>query len=185
MMKITFEVTEIPPVFSETDQKIADLHREATRYKGSDWDKAIGLLQEAAELMRKNNTNHLMQQWLRLPLLLQQAGRFDEAMQEFERLLTEVRPKAERELGAYFDLKHIECRTHLDCSRIYDKMRLACKRQKLNDKAQEYQSLFEHHKLEFEKLRQVIDSKDDEEEIVLDLCQPTKKDSDEIVLDLY
>jgi tetratricopeptide (TPR) repeat protein len=157
MMSITIEVTESQPVFSETEQKIAELHREATHYKGSDWDKSIACLQEAAQLMRQHHTSHLMEQWLRLPLFLQQAGRFDEAMQEFEQLLSEAPAKAEKELAAYFGDAHIKCRIHLDYSRIYDKMRLACQRQKRVDDAKKYQELYEQHKVSHAEWCLIID----------------------------
>ena len=154
---ITFEVTEIPPVFSESEQKIAALHKEATSYKKMDLEKAISLLQEASDLMRKDDAGYLIEQWMRLPLYLQEAGRFDEAMREFERLLEEVRPRAEKELGQYFGQTYIECRVHLHNFKIYDKMRLVCKREKLVDKAKEYQRLFEKHELMHSELSAIID----------------------------
>lgn len=152
-MNITITVSH-----SETDKKIAALHREATRYKDVDWDKAIACLQEAAVLMRKNKKSiHEVDRWLRLPVFLQQAGRFDEAMQEFKQLLKEVKPRVKRELARVPYPTAVELHTHLNYYHIYDKMRMVCKRQKLVVETKEYQALYEQHKLIHAELRPIVE----------------------------
>lgn len=75
--------------------------------------------------------------WLRLPVFLQQAGRFDEAISEFQWLVERVQSRDKRLVtdgGPYF-IRHqvVTCLIH-----IYDKMRLACQRQGRQDQAREY-----------------------------------------------
>ena len=75
----------------EEDEKIAELNRRATQFKDAkEWDKAIECLQKAQLRMKKSPTWNPIESWLRLPLFLQQAGRFDEAMEQFDWLLGEV-----------------------------------------------------------------------------------------------
>ena len=125
----------------EKDEEISSLNRQATEHFGNkEFGQAIECLEKAQELMRKSLISFPIETYLRLPLYLQQAGRFDEAMQKFEKLLHEVdernevayshRPKFIQEGLAYSDYRT-----------IYDKMRLACKRQKLPDEAAKYETL--------------------------------------------
>ena len=136
--------------------RIAALSREATTHKDVNWDAGVVCLQEAAQLMR-NSDYYDMNKMLRLPVFLQHAGRFEEAVQEFERLLAEAKPMAQKEM-ANTDLPTAAKRhTHLYYLRIYDKMRMVCKRQKLKDKAEEYRVLSEKHKLVYDELTRVVD----------------------------
>lgn len=139
------------------DERIAALHREATTHKGVNWDAAVACLQEAAGLMRLHNSLFDTDRWTRLPVFLQQAGRFDEAMQEFDSLLSDVKPRAIREMTNSRSPSAVKRHTHLNYYRIYDKMRMVCKRQKLHDKAQEYQNLSERHKLVHDELIKVAE----------------------------
>lgn len=123
------------------DEETASLHREATRLMDAgDWDGSIAALYKAQERMRNSSTGFPIEQWVRLPLYLQQAGRFDEAMAEFNRLLDEVEALRGKEFchhperfwkGFSFHPKAV----------IFDKMRLACKRQNLPDQAAKYEAL--------------------------------------------
>ena len=73
------------------DEETAALNREATRLRDTgDIDAAIECLRKAAARMRASSMHHTIQTWLRLPLFLQQAGRYDEAMNEFQRLIDET-----------------------------------------------------------------------------------------------
>lgn len=145
------------------EEKIAALHQEATANKKTNWDKAITCLQEAADLMRRHDSKHETERWTRLPVFLQQAGRFDEAMLEFERLLKEVKPRMLNEMSESRYPGAVKIYTHLAYCQIYDKMRMACKRQKMPDKASEYQDLSERHRLVFDELRRVADLAQDAE----------------------
>lgn len=139
------------------DEKIAALHREATANKKINWDKAIACLQEAQDLMRRHSSRHETARWMRLPDFLQQAGRFDEAMQEFERLLKEVKPRIEKETSGSRYAGDAKMYTHLAYCQIYGRMGYTCKKQKMTDKALEYQDLSERHRLVFDELKRVAD----------------------------
>ncbi|WP_329007129.1 hypothetical protein [Pseudomonas aeruginosa] len=82
-MKISITVNRSPE-----KEEAARLGREATALKSSgNLGGAIRCLQEVKRLMGSNPRGYTAQQWLRLPLYLQEAGRFDEAMEEFQELL--------------------------------------------------------------------------------------------------
>ncbi len=98
---------------TEAEQRIRELHKQATRYKGNNWEKAITCLREAQQLMPTVITEYPVSQYLRLPLFLQQAGRMKEAKKEFEKLL-------DMEMFSH---------PHLVAT-VYDKMRLAYQREK-------------------------------------------------------
>jgi tetratricopeptide (TPR) repeat protein len=112
------------------DPETDSLLREATQWADAkEWDRAIACLEKADARMQVSPVIYPILTWLRLPLYLQKAGRFDEAMAEFERLMQETpdriarhfahRPKAER--GKF--VRH-------EKSVIKDKMALAKEREK-------------------------------------------------------
>lgn len=73
------------------DDETSALARKATALKDSkDWDGAINALREMKEKMWASPVNFGIEAWCRLPLVLQQAGRFEESEREFEELLEEV-----------------------------------------------------------------------------------------------
>lgn len=147
-INVSFGFTKPSPVA----ERIAELNRAATRYKDEkDWDKAIACLREASDLTPKSNMSYAAEHYTRLPLFLQQGGRFEEAMQEFESLLASVPGIIAKE----FAHQNKTTRTMLEHAyyyTIYDKMRLACKRQKLIDKAAEYEALYNEHKAKHAKM---------------------------------
>lgn len=140
------------------DEETASLHREATRLKDAgDWDGAVAALQKAQDRMRKSNFSHTTEGWLRLPLFLQQGGRFDESMDEFNRLLNEVDERMANEFS------HQPKRfwlgfAHHPRSVIYDKMRVACKRQKLLVEADKYETLRDEFRDKGEKFKKKFDA---------------------------
>lgn len=155
-MSITIEVNRNP-----INERIAALHRDATTHKKVNWNAAVACLQEAANLMREHDFPHGTQTWTRLPVFLQQAGRFDEAMQEFERLLVEVKPRIAKEIALCRPSPSaVKKFTHLSYAQIYDKMRMVCQRQKIPEKAQEYKHLSEQHNLVYEEMARVVEMED-------------------------
>ena len=73
------------------DDETSALSRKATALKDAgDWDGAINTLREMKERMWTSPVNFGIEAWCRLPLVLQQAGRFEESELEFEKLLEEV-----------------------------------------------------------------------------------------------
>lgn len=133
------------PVIRSADS--AELHREATRYKGEgNWTGALACLFTAKELT--HNQIEDFPRRLRLPLFLQQAGHFSAAKYELAYLLenidhfVELETKGRRHirLSKTFVKNH-----HLE--RLFDKARLIYQREKQTDLAetcrllsQEYQT---------------------------------------------
>jgi tetratricopeptide (TPR) repeat protein len=73
------------------DDETAALARKVTALKDAgDWNGAISTLREFKEKMWVSPVNFGVDAWCRLPLILQQAGRFEESELEFEKLLDEL-----------------------------------------------------------------------------------------------
>jgi len=106
------------------------LMREATAHKEEGrWDKAISNLRKAYAILGEDiHINYPLETALRLPLYLQQAGRYEEAQQEFQRLLSSV---DERAATAFSHQPKAVQREFAQQNRekILDKMRLAEKRE--------------------------------------------------------
>lgn len=128
-------------IATEAD-RVGELHRRATALvNDGNLPDAIECLRQAQAIMRSNpGVVFTVQQWLRLPLFLQQAGCFDEAMAEFDRLIEEADARALSEHPHLPDDIAL-LMAHSRRARIYDKMRLACKRQKCADLEARYEKL--------------------------------------------
>jgi tetratricopeptide (TPR) repeat protein len=80
------------------DDKLAELLRQATAFKDkNDWDAALTTLAEAKTLMLVSPVSYPAETWCKYPLYLQQAGRFAEAMTEFQFLLDDLERRARRD----------------------------------------------------------------------------------------
>lgn len=114
----------------DNNDLIADLNRRATQAKRlGDMNEAVALLVEAKKLHGDFYDD------TRLALFLQQAGRFDEAMQEFEQLLASVEWQVWESLSHQPDvIKKSQIASRRN--RIHEKMKLACKREKKHDLAE-------------------------------------------------
>lgn len=132
---------------SNYDAELAELEMQATEFKkAKDWNSAIECLQKA-RLWRGTGTD-------RLPLFLQQAGRFDEAMAEFNLLLDEVDANCMAMFGHQPDFIQQGQSLHMRAA-IYDKMRLACQREKRIVEAKQYATIsddFSKRSLEYRAL---------------------------------
>lgn len=105
------------------------LLREATAQRDAkNLEYAILFLKRACDSIRKTNIEYSVTTFLRLPLYLQQAKRFDEAWSEFDKLLNLGYPNQSRDkvVIAY------------DKGKIYDKMRLCLQREGKFDLAVKY-----------------------------------------------
>lgn len=132
------------------DEESAELLREATRLKGEkDWNGAIEALKKADA--RTGTVG------VRLPLYLQQAGRFEEAMIGFNKLLSEVESQAAKDFSHHPE-RFWKGFSYYPRSHIYDKMRLACKRQKLPEEAAKYEVLRDEFLEKHEKFRREFDN---------------------------
>lgn len=77
------------------DDKLAELLKQATSFKDKkDWNSAIRTLAEAKKLMLISPVSYPAETWCKYPLYLQQAGRFEEAMTEFQFLLDDLERRA-------------------------------------------------------------------------------------------
>lgn len=110
------------------------LLKEATTAKKSgNLDEAATLLRKAYAAISKSDLDYGAKTFLRLPLLLQEAGKFDDAWDEFHHLLTKGYPNQSKD-------SQLVPMSHSD---IYDKMRLFLQREGRNDEAVKY-GLFSH-----------------------------------------
>lgn len=110
------------------------LLKEATSAKKSgNLDEAVSLLRKAYKAISKNDLDYGVKTFLRLPLLLQEAGKVEEAWDEFHRLLTKGYPNQSKN-SQLVPMNHSE---------IYDKIRLFLQREERNDEAIKY-GIFSH-----------------------------------------
>lgn len=141
----------------KTAARIAGLHREATVYKSNGrWDAAIKCLRKAVDLMIDCKVAYPTERWTRLGIFLQQAGRHREAMEYFGWLLSDVDRCVQKELGHNTELVR-QASAHNRRVHIYDKMRLACSREKRSDDATRYTILRDNHHAEWSSLRKLAD----------------------------
>ncbi len=123
-VKLPYRLTVEPcyyfDMFGKRHKSAYELFREATsKRKSGDIANAIELLHEAKYGAEDENTIYTVEDYLRLPMYLQEAGRTDEAWKEFQILIGEGYPKQLNVNGLpYFDL-----------ATIYDKMRLFLQRE--------------------------------------------------------
>lgn len=108
--------------------------------------------------MRQHPSDYVLDRWTRLPVFMQQAGQFDEAMQEFERLLSEVEERVRQESPDRASPAWIEYQINRNYQTIYDKMRMVCKRQKRSDDAAKYGQLSIEYGERTEELRVIVDA---------------------------
>lgn len=135
--------------------RISELHRQATRHKDAgNLTLAIDCLEQAKRLRWKAATHFPVASWLRLPLLLQAAGRIDKAMAEFNALLDSARADAEQ-FHPQSSAEVHEMLTHARVAAIYDKMRLACKREKRTDEMEHYAACAARHHSEHKRLFEI------------------------------
>ena len=124
---------------------IAELHREATRYKTEkDWASALACLFKAKDLTHDRYEE--MSRRLRLPLFLQQAGYFEAAKHELAYLLENIDnfvaiqvegQQNLRQRKAFFKTAYL--------TEFFDKARLIFQREKITDKAKKCEMLFEQY----------------------------------------
>lgn len=137
---------------SKLEDKISFLHREATSLKSEKkLNEAISCLREAEELKLQVTMTYPIKHYLRLPLFLQQNGQFDEAMQEFQKLLDNTESRVSNGLPKNSKSAK-KMLVYAELSEIYMSMATACKREKMTDLADKYKSLGEENKKKHAKL---------------------------------
>lgn len=138
---------------ASVEEEFAALHRKATEFKDAkQWEDAIACLRKAKELVTPSGDGHTVQRLCRLPLFLQQAGHFDEALAEFQELLDNAEAANQYEFG--HQRKNVrEKFLHLRLSEIYGHMMTACKRQKRSDLLEIYSEKARFHYGKFTRMK--------------------------------
>lgn len=139
-------------------ERVFALGREATEFKQNKrWPEAVDCLVRQRAIAQDCSQGLDMPTLLRLPLFLQQAGRFEEALAEFERLAKD----AEALVASWISPSSSEATRALmiaiDRQRVYDKARVACKREKRSDLEAHYRSLAEELAAAVDLLQEVVD----------------------------
>lgn len=81
-----------------SDDRVAELLKQATVLKEQkEWDAALVVLFEAKQLMLVSPVSYPAATWCKYPLYLQQAGRFEEAIVEFQFLLDDLERRARKD----------------------------------------------------------------------------------------
>ncbi|MFA7269845.1 MAG: hypothetical protein WC073_10915 [Sterolibacterium sp.] len=149
-MSIFSDLFTVTVQVNPPDEEFMRLSREATEAKkAKDWGRAIDCLRQIKDRVLASGD---FPSCMRLPLFLQQAGRFDEAMAEFNLLIQQTKPRIDREFAHALPSvrRSVVASTRM---RIYDKMRLACQRQKLPRETERYAKLYEQQRELWAKLK--------------------------------
>jgi len=126
-----------------SEERASELLKKATQLKDEqDIDGAVSCLREAYDLIDQSPIIYPTKTFLRLPLYLQQGGRYSEAVEEFTKLLNNA---SERIVGEFSHTSKKEQMGLLaiDRSIIFDKMRLAAQREQEYLCAAQFQILSE------------------------------------------
>lgn len=133
-----------------------------SKLNGKDWQQAVALLQKASELDERHGRWIDAARMVRLPVFMQQAGQFDAALVEFARLIRRVPAQVQATAGNTGALL-IRARGHYETALIYDKKRVACKREKNAALAQDSELRAETHHAAWEKLQPALDKEREKE----------------------
>lgn len=138
-------------VIFHRDEYLADLNRQATAAKDrKDWDSAVQILRQAKAHQGE------MYQDTRLASFLQQAGRFDEAMTEFEWLLQRVPEQCKAQAASQSQTYLYSCVVRR-YETIHNAIRIAAKRAKRVDLVEKHQALVDTYQSESEKLEPILE----------------------------
>ncbi len=132
------------------ETKISKLGKRATALsKSGDWNEATECLKQVKRLTPTVRTEYPISHYLRLPLFLQKAGRFDESMKEFYELIDFVSQEGKPK---HYDKVAWQAAVHGRLSTIYDKMRLACVREGRKAEAESFAQESSYHNEKWEEL---------------------------------
>ncbi|HRQ57639.1 MAG TPA: hypothetical protein PLN31_09480 [Azoarcus taiwanensis] len=143
---------------SEVGALAARLKKEATQHKrNGDWGSALSCMKKVHEMwMADGAADVAPESWAKYPLYLQQAGRYDEAMQVFRDVLARADELATRSLIDPLPFLRKGYAKHFEHV-IYDKMRVAARREKRPDDAARFQALADEAEDAFEAFKRVRD----------------------------
>ena len=129
----------------------------ATQLKrAGDLNGAIDALKKQRGLMSQSFVRITTEAWCRLPLFLQQAGRYEEAIAEFQSLLDVAESWIANDFSHLPEFMQRGHSHHVKAT-IYDKMRVAAKREKHLEAAERYGKLSGEYFDEHEKFMRVAD----------------------------
>lgn len=138
------------------EEHIRLLNIAATEHKKADIGQSIAYLRRSRALAAAIGAWSYPTEWyLRLPLFLQQAGRMSEALTEFQWLLTHF--DCFKSGYSQADELEIEHARHCYLATIYDKLRVAWKREKNAVKADEAKQNCVMHRSEQERIWGLIE----------------------------
>lgn len=138
-VSLKYEVSVREKTVSE--ESSSALLKDATQKKEEkDIEGAISSLREAYKLMAQSTIIYPIETFLRLPLYLQQAGRYAESIVEFEKLLANASAKIAKEFSHVSKQKQNGLAA-MERAVILDKMRLAAQRERQFVHAAYYQVL--------------------------------------------
>lgn len=120
------------------DEELAALMRLATQHAAAkNWDAALATMYEAKARMIESPSHQTNDAWCKLPLYLSRAGRFAEAMAEFDWLLADAPRRARKEsyldnpsvsFGKGTTKRSIYLRNMRNIKRVVDKSRAIAQR---------------------------------------------------------
>ncbi len=123
-------VTEIPTSKESIDETIRTLHLGATeKANAGDMDGAVDLLQRSNKLFSKTATIYPVEARLKLPLYLQKAGKFDDAIKELGSINDILDEEYEKKFPHLTKEERMALLFH-DKSTINDKARLIHERER-------------------------------------------------------
>ncbi|KGQ31921.1 hypothetical protein [Gallibacterium anatis] len=192
----------IPKIFTSDTQYIPDeinlkkassndyweLHRMATAFKDNkDWEGALACLKVAKYLSVTIGGSITTQSLLRLPLFLQQAGKFEEAKFELQDLYESAEAIAKQQsIGithnqALFQQKF----KALFLEYLFDKARLIYKRQKLLPQSEEFAQTSKTYQSEVTYINELLEKQCqiDREEYYNSLDNEDEEDDDILLID--
>lgn len=163
-VSLKYEVSVREKTASEAEA--SELVKEATqKHKEKNLSRAISCLREAYELMAKSSVSYPIETYLRLPLYLQQDGRYADAVAEFEKLINNTQANIGKEFS-HISIRKQDGLAAMERATIFDKMRLAAQREKQFVHAVYYQVLSDANRcvgLKLQERKEELDSYKDSE----------------------
>lgn len=126
-------------MFDGIGRDFGELMKRATAFKREgNWEDALRCCREAHEMAMSSPSGGLSEEaWTKYPLYLQQAGRYDEAMSVFRQVIEASDAIIARDLGdqpAFIQRGYAHNLRRI----VFDKMRVAAKREKRLEEAEEF-----------------------------------------------
>ncbi|MBN6060439.1 hypothetical protein [Aggregatibacter actinomycetemcomitans] len=137
-----------------------ELQRLAIQYKDNkDWDMALACLFKSNMIRQRNKENIMDTDLLRLPLFLEQAGKFEEAKNELQRVFEYLDENIQQLIHPTHHYKALLIKKFkaISVEYLFDKARLIYKRQGLRDKSEEFAKLSMKFRIESELYSNKLD----------------------------